>query len=82
MVLSKMRRMGRNAAKQRLLSENIGRYYTQNDSNKYYPCFLPAAKRHGQGKLWVGIVVLLLHQTIVSLVPITFMLAMYSEILG
>ena len=26
MVLSKMRRMGRNAAKQRLLSENIGRY--------------------------------------------------------
>ena len=34
MVLSKMRRMGRNAAKQRLLSENIGRY-SQNYYNKY-----------------------------------------------
>ena len=45
--------------------------------------FLPAAKRHGHGKLWVGIVVvLLLHQTIVSLVCFSFIFAMCVGILG
>ena len=45
--------------------------------------FLPAAKRHGQGKVWVGIVLLLLlHQTIVSLVCFSFIFAMCVGILG
>ena len=42
--------------------------------------FLPAAKRHGQGKVWVGIVLLL--QTIVSLVCFSFIFAMCVGILG
>ena len=43
--------------------------------------FLPAAKRHGQGKVWVGIVLLLLW-TIVSLVCFSFIFAMCVGILG
>ena len=43
--------------------------------------FLPAAKRHGQEKVWVGIVLLLL-QTIVSLVCFSFIFAMCVGILG
>ena len=42
--------------------------------------FLPAAKRHGQGKVWVGIVLLL--WTIVSLVCFSFIFAMCVGILG
>ena len=48
---------------------------------QYKLVFLPAAKRHGQGKVWVGIVVLL-HQTIVSLVCFSFIFAMCVGILG
>ena len=42
--------------------------------------FLPAAKRHGQGKVWVGIVLLL--WTIVTLVCFSFIFAMCVGILG
>ena len=62
-------------------------YLASNGRSKKNPLrkqkFLPAAKRHGHGKLWVGIVVvLLLHQTIVSLVCLSFIFAMCVGILG
>ena len=37
-------------------------------NNDFYFHFIPAAKRHGQGKVWVGLVLIHQAQTIVSIV--------------